>query len=215
MRTGIYIIGHAVTIVLRSLVPVIGVVWLHWSAPKLLVVYLADTAAAYYVLLASLAERAGNGVGASGLEHLLRAALVPIPTLALVGLFFGILPLFVMLELQDVRWPELLGDAGMWRGVALQFVLAAWVIARRSSGARALAPGSFELRTQRQGLTLRWLAMILAGFFLARDVPRVVYGPLLVALYSLATAALEIAPQRMLAWATRLTGPPVTPRNGG
>ena len=40
---------------------------------------------------------------------------------------------------------------------------------------------------------------VLIGFFLSPYIPRVIYGPLLIVTYAVATAALELAPQRVMA----------------
>ena len=203
--------GNVAFVVTRALVPIVGVVLLGWSAPALLVVYFADTAASYYGFLAALAlasarpeatvprsvgERVGRAVRRS-----LRALLLPIPTLVLVGFFFGILPLFAMLEIQDVRWSELLADRGMWRGVALQFALALGLILQRRG---PIDPSDPSVRRAGACLAARWLVMIFIGFFLAREIPRIVYGPLLIVAYALLTASLELAPDRVLAWARRV-----------
>jgi len=52
----------------------------------------------------------------------------------------------------------------------------------------------------------RWGAMILIGFFLAPYIPRLIYGPLLIVTYAVATIALELAPARVLGLLARLTG---------
>jgi hypothetical protein len=214
MPTWIALAGNAAFIIARALVPIFGVVLLGWSPPKLLIVYFADTAATYYGFLAALALASAPTADASpstlaegarqGLRTTLRAVFVPIPTLLLVGFFFGILPLFVMLQIQDVGWSDLLTDVALWRSVGLQFAIALGLVLQRSLGAR-VAKGDPAVRLAGACLTVRWLVMILIGFFLARGIPHVVYGPVLIAAYALMTAALELAPEQVVAWARRVT----------
>jgi hypothetical protein len=63
--------------------------------------------------------------------------------------------------------------------------------------------GDPSVRLQGACLTLRWVVMIAVGFLMAPGIPRIVYGPLLIAVYALMTAALELAPVRVLSWARR------------
>jgi hypothetical protein len=200
--SSIALIANAAIVVARALIPIAGVVFLGWSAPKLLVVYFADTAAAYYAFLSALALATDKAI-VRGVPAVIRAVLVPLPTLALVGFFFGILPLFVMLDLQDVAWRDLLRDGELWRGVALQFVLAFAVIVPRAWQHATGGAGGTSVRLQGACLTLRWLGMIVVGFFMAPGIPRIVYGPVLIAVYAAMTAALELAPVRVLSWARR------------
>ncbi|HEX9275779.1 MAG TPA: DUF6498-containing protein [Casimicrobiaceae bacterium] len=44
-------LGHAANVIVRALVPIVGVAFLGWSGTKLLVVYFADTLASLYATL--------------------------------------------------------------------------------------------------------------------------------------------------------------------
>ena len=216
MRTSVYTAGHAATVLARALVPTLAVVFLGWSAPKLLIVYFADTAAAYYAFLSALAMAGRAGASASPAAApdrsamLIRAVFGPVPTLLLLGFFFGVLPLFVMVDMQDVSWADVLGDRTLWWGVLLQFALALGLVMRRTLAAADLEPGA--VRFQGACITVRWLVMVAIGFFFAPGIPRIVYGPLLIATYAILTALLDLAPDKVLAWAMRIVGRPQVPR---
>jgi len=211
------LLGNAALVVARALVPIVGVVVLGWSAPKLLIIYFADTAAAYYAFLSALAMLTPARPAVRQPDkapdqnaRMVRAVFAPVPTLLLIGFFFCILPLFVMVDRQDVSWRDVLGDRTLWWGVLLQFAMALGLVMRR-----ALASGAVDASTTRfhgACITARWLVMVFVGFFLMPGIPRIVYGPLLIATYATITAALDLAPDKVLSWAMRIVGRPQVPR---
>lgn len=216
MWTETYLIGNAVMVLGRALVPIAGVAFLGWSAAKLLMIYFADTAAAYYAYLSMIALARGPAaaIASSPVDSpndgrfagLARAVFLPIPTLLLVGFFFGVLPLFAMIDMQDVAWRDLLADTSLWRAVLLQFALALGLILERALRKEVPLRDSSSRRLQGACIALRWVVVLFVAFMLAPGIPRVVYGPVLVATYALLTALLELAPYRALAWVARITG---------
>src|SRR6266567_831122 len=121
--------GHAANVIARALIPIFGVVFLGWSGTKLLVVFFADTLASIYAL-SMLVFYATATTGAAyetwvkdgltpgkRLRIFVGIVTLPLPLLLLIGFFFGILPLFVMLDLQGVHWSEFLADRNLWIAV--------------------------------------------------------------------------------------------------
>ena len=216
MRTSVDLLGNTALVVARALVPILGVVVLGWSAPKLLIVYFADTAAAYYAFLSALAmlPPAGSSMArpAQPDQHaiMMRAVFAPLPPLLLIGFFFGILPLFVMVDSQGVLWRDVLGDRTVWWGVLLQFAVVLGLIMRRALA--SVAVNASITRVQGACITMRWLLMVFVGFFLMPEIPRIVYGPLLIATYAISTAMLDLAPDKVLSWGMRIVGRPQVPR---
>jgi hypothetical protein len=211
-------IGHAANVTARALIPIVGIAFLGWSGTKLLVVYLADTLAslygvamlAFYAIASRTAEYqssiAGGLTWAKRMRTGIGLALTPLPFLLIAGFFFGVLPLFVMLDMQDVFWREFLADHQMWIAVALQFAGAIALLTSQLASARAIDDPARMFRYQVALFGARWGAMILIGFFLAPYIPRLIYGPLLIVTYAVATIALELAPARVLGLLARLTG---------
>src|SRR5450432_3366018 len=121
---------NAANVIARALIPNVGIFLLHWPGPPLLVVYFADTLASLY----ACAVVAGYPTRLRGAEYQawvedgltldkrLRTwagvLAVPIPFLLIVGFFFGVLPLFVMLDIQDVPWTRFLSNRSSGIGVA-------------------------------------------------------------------------------------------------
>ena len=123
-----FTVAHAANVIVRALIPIVGVALFGWSGTKLLVVYFADTLASLYALMMLTLYATGTDDGRSAKDGTLgklrtgiRVAVTPLPFVLVLGFFFGVLPLFVMLDLQEVAWREVLVDRGMWISVACQF----------------------------------------------------------------------------------------------
>ena len=211
-------LGHAANVITRALIPIFGVAFLGWSGTKLLVVYFADTLASLYALMtlvlyaetAAAAEhrplREDGLTPGQRIRTGIRVAVGAVPFLLIVGFFFGVLPLFVMLDQQDVAWGELLADRNLWIAVACQFAGAVTLLMNQLDWVRTLNDPRGFFRHQLGLLATRWGAMILVGFFLSPVIPRLIYGWLLIVTYAVATAALELAPGPVLTMVARWTG---------
>ena len=131
---------------------------------------------------------------------------LPLPPLLVIGFFFGILPLFVMLDIQSVPWSNFLADRGLWEAIGFQFVLALVLMIGQLNWIRGLDDRNGFFKVHFACLSVRWGLMVLVGFFLSAFIPRVIYGPLLILTYAAATAALELAPAHALTLVGRLVG---------
>ncbi|HEX9275780.1 MAG TPA: hypothetical protein VGA51_05180 [Casimicrobiaceae bacterium] len=135
-------------------------------------------------------------------------AVLPLPLLLIVGFFFGVLPLFMMLDLQQVDWRELLADRDLWiAAVGCQIAAALTLLLNQLDWVRMVSNRNTLVLQQVGLLCACWGAMILVGFFLAPYIPRLIYGPLLIVTYAAATVALELAPARVLELLARISGP--------
>jgi hypothetical protein len=207
---------NAANVIARALIPIVGIFFLYWSGTKLLVVYFADTLASMYALMvvvgyATLLRGAeyqawvkdGLTLG-KRLRTWCGVFIFPIPVLAVVCFFFGVLPLFVMLDIQAVPWSTFLYDRDLWIAVACQFFGAFMLLTRLLAHVGPADEPTKYMKTMLVPLAVRWGAMVLVGFFLSPYIPRVIYGPLLIVTYAVATAALELAPQRVMALLAKL-----------
>jgi hypothetical protein len=202
---------NAANVIARALIPIVGIFFLDWSGTSLLVVYFADTLASLYAcavvagyaaLLREAEYQAWTKDGltlAKRLRTWVGVFALPLPFLAVVGFFFGVLPLFVMLDIQDVPWSTFLSDRKLWIGVACQFFGAFVLLTRLLARVGPADDPNQYVKTMMTPLAIRWGALVLVGFFLSPYIPRVIYGPLLIVIYAVATVALELAPQRVMA----------------
>jgi len=211
-------LSRAVNALVRALIPILGVAFLGWSGTKLLVVYFADSLAsfyaaamlAFYATITKSAEyqtRMKNGATVGGrLRAGVRVALSPLVFVLVVGCFFGVLPLWAMLDIQRVPWREFLSDQDLYIAVGCQFAGATTLLMNKVDWARTLDDPRHWFQQQVALLGARWGAMVLFGFFLAPIIPRLIYGFLLIVTYAVATVALELAPARALDLLARWTG---------
>ena len=208
--SSVYNAGHAANVVSRALIPIFGVIFFGWSGTKLLVVFFADTLASIYAL-STLVLYATATSGAEyenwvkdgltpgkRLRIFMGVAALPLPLLLIIGFFFGILPLFVMLDMQSVRWGDFLADRDLWIAVACQFAAALTLLVNQLGWVRSLEDPQRFFKYQLGLLCARWGAMMLVGFFAGAVIPRSIYGPLLIITYAAATVALELAPSRVM-----------------
>ena len=208
---------NAANVIARALIPIIGILLLDWSGATLLGVYFAGTLASMYALMVVV----GDATLLHGAEHQawvkdgltlgkrLRAWCgvvgYPLSLLAVVSFFFGALSRFVMLELQGELPPARPRTADRGRLPVLRCLRADGAPPGRGATGR----GSEAVRQIDVGTAGRALgALVLVGFLLSRYSPRIIYGPLLIVTYAVATALLELAPERVMALLDNAKGPP-------
>lgn len=200
---------HVGSVVARALVPIAGVLFLHWSASNLLIVYFADTLASFFSVGVLAAGRLSGVEKASGPEWYRRLSrgLQLAGSGALIALVIGLVPfgfLLFMLLLQDFFWRMALYDRDLWIGVAAQFCAAVTLLLREYGRIEA-DPDADRLIRARFGLIfMRWFVVI--GVFMLGaevllpfgDVGAWLFGFVLVLTYALATIAMELQPWWLL-----------------
>ena len=111
-----------------------------------------------------------------------------------------------MLDIQGVPWRTFLSDKDLYIAVGCQFAGAVTLLMNELNWVRTVDDSKPLFQHQVALLGARWGAMILIGFFLTPIIPRLIYGPLLIVTYAVATVALELAPARVLDLLARWTG---------
>jgi hypothetical protein len=200
---------HVGSVVARALIPIAGVLFLHWSASNLLIVYFADTLASFFSVGVLGAGHLSGVEEASGPEWYRRLArgMRLAGSGALIALIIGLVPfgfLLFMLLLQDFFWRMALYDRDLWIGVAAQFCAAVTLLLREYGRIEA-DPDADRLIRARFGLVfVRWFvvcgAFMLSAEFLLPfgDVGAWLFAFVLVLTYALATIAMELQPWWLL-----------------
>lgn len=199
---------HAANVSARSLIPVIGVVFLGWSGGKVLLIYFADTLASMYVIsslggYATMQSEPGfqasvkDGIALGRrLSIGIRVALMGLILPAMLAIPFGGI-LAILLAVQDFWWGEALYDRNLWIGIACQFLGAVALMMPQLAWIKTLKNPVKLVRARTALLFARWIALLFVGMN-AVLLPEKIYFALLVLAYAAATIALELAPERVL-----------------
>ena len=200
---------HVGSVVVRALVPIVGVLFLHWSASNLLIIYFADTLASFFsvgVLGAGHLSGVERTSGPEWYRRLTRGIRLAASG-AMIALVIALVPfgfLLFMLLLQDFFWRMALYDRDLWIGVAAQFCAAVTLLLREYGRIEA-DPDADRLIRARFGLVfVRWFIvcgvfMLSAEFLLPfGDVGAWLFSFALVLTYALATIAMELRPEQLL-----------------
>lgn len=201
---------HAGTVAARALVPLAGVLFLHWSAANLLIVYFADTLAAFFAVSVLAAGRLSGGEAPGGPAWYQRAVTGArlASSGAMVTLIVGLVPfgfLVFMLLLQDFVWQFAVHDRDLWIGVAAQFCAAVTLLLREYGRIEAAVDADRIIRARFGLVFMRWVIVCMA-FFAAAELLQpqrggagaAIFGFALVLAYAAATIAMELQPQRLL-----------------
>jgi hypothetical protein len=202
---------HAGSVIARTLVPTAGVLFLHWSAANLLIVYFADTLAAFFavsVLAAGRLSPSETPTGPQWYRRLVTGARLA-GSGALVTLIVGLVPfgfLVFMLLMQDFVWQFALHDRDLWIGVAAQFCAAVTLLLREYRRIEAASDADRVIRARFGLVFVRWVIVCMV-FFAAAELLQPqgggiladIFGFVLVLAYAVATIVMELQPQRLLA----------------
>jgi hypothetical protein len=201
---------HAGAAILRALIPIAGVLFLHWSAANLLIVYFADTLASFFAVSVLAAGRVSPAENTSGPEWYRRVArgLQLAGTGAAGALIVGLVPfgfLVFMLLMQDFVWQFALHDRDLWIGVAAQFCGAVTLLLREYGRIEASADADRVIRARFGLVFVRWV-VVCSFFFAAAEllepqdggVRATIFGFVLVLAYAVATIVMELQPDRLL-----------------
>ena len=203
---------HVGGVVTRALIPILGVLFLHWSAGNLLIVYFADTLASFFSVsvlavgrLSSVDEESGpawyrrlsTGAQLAGSGAMLAVILALVP--------FGFL--LFMLLVEDFEWRFALHDRDLWIGVAAQFCAAVTLLLREYRRIEANANADRLIRARFGLVFVRWVFvcfvfMVSVGILQPQrgGLLAAIFSFVLVLAYALATIVMELQPGRLLDW---------------
>ena len=203
---------HVGGVVARALIPILGVLFLHWSAGNLLIVYFADTLASFFSVsvlavgrLFGVEEDSGprwyrrlsTGAQLAGSGAMLAVIIALVP--------FGFL--LFMLLIEDFEWRFALHDRDLWIGVAAQFCAAVTLLLREYRRIEANANADRLIRARFGLVFVRWVFvcfvfMVSVGILQPQrgGLLAAIFSFVLVLAYALATIVMELQPGRLLVW---------------
>ena len=186
-------------IVARNITPLVGILFFHWSATNVLLLYFLDTMLSMAVIFAGLAKSfsppAGDGIAAR-IKTEFTAIFVALLLTAFIAIPLGG-PIGIVLATADFSYRFALGDPSLRLGFLLQFIIALGSYFELYRALNTHSPEELKLK-QRFGLVLmRWVAVLAVcytGLGFMGD-----FGVfLLVAAYVGASILAEMAPDKLL-----------------
>jgi hypothetical protein len=184
--------------VARNAVGVVGVLFLGWAAPTLVVLYFADTLAGMWAVFAAVGFELSNadprqGVGAV-LEGTLTATAVGLFLVAVVAVPLGI-PVVMLLGASSVTWRQLSADPTLATGVGVVALTGLVGAVRHVFALAEGRAGDASVKQVFAILMTRWVLVLIAiynlGFILGR------FGLYAIVLaYAAANVWSELEPER-------------------
>ncbi|MEP7184167.1 MAG: hypothetical protein ABI886_18470 [Betaproteobacteria bacterium] len=183
-------------VVARNIVPLAGIVFFHWSAANVLLLYFLDTMLAIAVIAAGFmatwiptddgwASRVNGEVGAVAMGLFL-AAFIAVP--------LGV-PIIFVLGPSGFHWREALADGSLGGGALMQAVAAFWSYWELWKALRTRTVADLRLKRRFTLVFLRWMATLMVIYTGVAALG----GPLLVvATYVVVSIWSDVAPDRFL-----------------
>ena len=192
-----------VALVVRNIIPIVGVLFLHWSPANILILYFIDTLFAFGVMIGGLLyhlfpdEQAEsfaarvNAIAGYAIGALFLVAVLAIP----LGM-----PVFIMVfGIADVSPREIVNDRGFVISVAMQAIVSLISFRDLVVALRTHTPEQLAMK-QRFGMVfLRWVGTIIVAY---TPLPLLLgrFGPFVVIIVYIAlTIYAELKPERFLA----------------
>jgi Family of unknown function (DUF6498) len=189
-------------VVIRNAVPLVGILFFHWSAGNVLILYLLDTVLSMAVIIAGLASSFSpppEGEGAAGWINaefgyvaagLFTAAFLAIPLGAPVG---------IMLAASEFSFRDAFHDHSLRIGALIQAALALWSYIGLYRALRTHSPIELRLRSRFALVLMRWVVVIMATYLVLDILPPGEFVLLLLVIaYIAGSIAAEVAPDRFL-----------------
>jgi hypothetical protein len=188
-----------VQIVGRNAIPLVGILFDGWPASNVVLLYFIDTLLSLGVVFAGVAREM-----ATTSDVTIPATASPqLQTLAVAVLLCAVialplaLPIGIALASSGFSF-EMLRDRSLWIGIVIQCTFAAWSYRGLYRALRTHTAAQLRLK-QRFGLILmRWVAVLMACYFLLQFGTGKVVLVLLVLTYVVASIVAEVAPHALL-----------------
>ena len=184
--------------VARNAVGVVGVLFLGWAAPTLVVLYFADTLAGMWAVFAAVGFKLSNADPRQGVGAVLEGALTATPVglflVAVVAVPLGI-PVVMLLGASSVTWRQLSADPTLATGVGVVALTGLVGAVRHVFALAEGRAGDASVKQVFAILMTRWVLVLIAiynlGFILGR------FGLYAIVLaYAAASVWSELEPER-------------------
>ena len=201
------------SLVARNAVPLAGLLFFHWSAANLLILYFVDTLLAIAVIVAGFLYSASPVEEMRGFSERLATIVSYAAGAGFVTLIMAIplgMPVLILVfGVNDASFTGMLADRGFQAGLGLQAIASLVSFRDLATALRTYTPEELGLKRRFALVFLRWVATIGAAY-LPFTYLFGAYAPLvLIVVYIGVTIVAEIMPDRFIA---AFGGPGAGPR---
>ena len=200
---GITSVAGIARIVARNVVPLAGILFFHWSAPNVLILYFVDTLLSMAVIFAGVARTFApapkddanavvariKGEATCIAAALFAAGVIAIPTGMPVG---------IALATSDFSFRFALYDESLRNGLIIQGVLALWSYVDLRRALAKYTREQLQLKRRFAFIFLRWIAVLAVCYFVLDFIGGDLAVYLLIVVYIGASIFAEVAPDRFL-----------------
>ncbi len=189
-------------VVIRNIVPLVGILAFHWSAGNVLILYLLDTVLSMAVIIAGLASSFAPPPEGEGAASWINAEAGYIVAGLFTALFLAIplgAPVGIMLAASDFSFWDAFHDHSLRIGALVQAMLALWSYIGLYRALRTHSPVDLRLRSRFALVLMRWVVVIMATYLVLDILPPSEFVLLLIVIaYIAGSIVAEIAPDRFL-----------------
>lgn len=187
-------------VALRNMIPIVGILFLGWSAQDLIILYFVDTLGAMWALITAMAIYFTASEAAPTFFGRLYGFGVALFAGGFLVVFMAIplgMPLFILLQISDWSWQDSLASTDFTYGLLLIGALSLVGMLRHYQHIRQVSIEKSNVRREFGILMTRWVIVIILIYFIG-----FLLGPygayVLVIAYAAATVASELYPERFV-----------------
>jgi Family of unknown function (DUF6498) len=189
-------------VVLRNIVPLVGILAFQWAAGNVLFLYLLDTVLSMAVIIAGLASTFSPPPAGEGAASWINAEAGYIAAGLFVAAFLAIplgMPVGIMLAASGFSFWGAFRDHSLRIGVLIQAALALWSYVSLYRALRTYSPEQLRLRSRFALVLMRWVVVIMATYFILDILPPGEFVLLLLVIaYIAGSIVAEVSPDRFL-----------------
>ncbi|HZQ05797.1 MAG TPA: DUF6498-containing protein [Anaerolineae bacterium] len=192
--------GRTLFVIARNVIPILGVLFLGWSAPNLMILYFVDTLGSMWAMIAALAMRFSPNLFSQPLSARLWTMLGLLAASVFLVAFMAIplgMPLFILMAVADVSLQDALADEGFIYGLLTIGALALIGMLRYLLTLQANQRGEEFLRREFGLVFTRWIVILLLIYFVAIALGNLGIIVLVIG-YGIASVVSELYPDRFL-----------------
>jgi hypothetical protein len=189
---------HIALTVIRNSVGLIGILFLGWSAPTLVILYFADTMVGIWAVFAAVGFKFSNADPRQGIMASLDGAATGIGVGLLLAAFVAVplgIPLVMFLGASGMRWQEIVADPALRTGIGVIASIGLLTAVRHVFALADGQAGDVLVKRAFAILMTRWVLVLMAFYLLVGLLGR--FGLYVIVLvYGAASVWSELAPDR-------------------